>query len=362
MGVFKRHIKSKNGTKSAYWYIRYTAEGRDKWESVGKVGEVTKGIAQAMLDKRKRQVKRGELDEIDAEIPTLQEFSNEYLTYIKYVKRNRSWKSSILHLKKLNEYFEHRKLSQITVKDIDDFKLIRLRDVKPSSLNRELATLSHLFNYAKRQKRYFGENPVSISKLLPEHNQVERTLTLEEEERLLNNCPNYLRVIVVCALNTGMRIGEIISLKWNNVDLDNNVITLEHTNTKNKKSRRIPTNSYLRNLLIEQKLKVGNADHVFLNSKGVPYKRYDSLNQAFRRAKKMAGIENLRFHDLRHSAATRMAESGVSIIAINKILGHADLKTTMRYAHPDDSLKDAVEILGNFNNKCSNFCSNEKSG
>jgi integrase len=265
-------------------------------------------------------------------------------------------------LKKLNEYFEHRKLSQITVKDIDDFKLIRLRDVKPSSLNRELATLSHLFNYAKRQKRYFGENPVSISKLLPEHNQVERTLTLEEEERLLNNCPTHLRVIVVCALNTGMRIGEIISLKWKNVDLDNNVITLEHTNTKNKKSRRIPTNSYLRNLLIEQKLKVGNADHVFLNSKGVSYKRYDSLNQVFRRAKKMGGIENLRFHDLRHSAATRMAESGVSIIAINKILGHADLKTTMRYAHPDDSLKDAVEILGNFNNKCSNFCSNEKSG
>ncbi len=84
---------------------------------------------------------------------------------------------------------------------------------------------------------------------------------------------------------------------------------------------------------------------MFLSSQGTPYKKHDSLNGAFERACKLSTIKGLRFHDLRHTAATRMIEKGVSIVVVNKILGHADLKTTMRYAHPDDSLKDAVEKL-----------------
>jgi len=87
----------------------------------------------------------------------------------------------------------------------------------------------------------------------------------------------------------------------------------------------------------------------FLSSNGSPYKKHDSLNQTFRKALRQAGIEELRFHDLRHTAATRIVESGANIVAVSRILGHADLKTTMRYAHPDNSLKDAVEKLGNFN-------------
>ena len=89
---------------------------------------------------------------------------------------------------------------------------------------------------------------------------------------------------------------------------------------------------------------------MFLGSSGNPYKSHDSLRQAFARALTLAGIEGLRFHDLRHTAVTRMVESGANIVAVSRILGHADLKTTMRYAHPEDSLKDAIEKLGKFNN------------
>ena len=99
---------------------------------------------------------------------------------------------------------------------------------------------------------------------------------------------------------------------------------------------------------MEQKLKVGGSEYAFLSSNGSPYKRHDSLQQAFEGACRRANIKGLRFHDLRHTAATRMIESGASIVAVSSILGHADLKTTMRYAHPEDSLKDAVEKLGNF--------------
>ncbi|MGE5443321.1 MAG: site-specific integrase [Ignavibacteriales bacterium] len=203
-------------------------------------------------------------------------------------------------------------------------------------------------NLAERWKKFFGKNPVSQAGLLILNNQVERILSPEEEERLLACSSPQLRAILICALNTGMRKGEIISLKWSNVDLDSNVITLEATNTKSKKARKIPINSKLRKTLLEEKLKGGGSEYVFLNSNGSPYKRQGSLKQAFGGACRRAGIEGLRFHDLRHTAATRMVESGAKIVAVSRILGHADLKTTMRYAHPEDSLKEAVETLANF--------------
>lgn len=145
-----------------------------------------------------------------------------------------------------------------------------------------------------------------------------------------------------------MRKNEILSLTWINLDLDNNVITIEPTNTKSKTLKRIPINSTLRKVLLEQKLKTGFGEYVFLNPEGHPYRRHDSLKRCFEGACRRAEIKGLRFHDLRHTAATRMVESGASIVAVSKILGHADLKTTMRYSHPDDSLRDAVEKLGNF--------------
>ena len=94
---------------------------------------------------------------------------------------------------------------------------------------------------------------------------------------------------------------------------------------------------------------MGASNYVFLSSKGSPYKRHDSLKQSFTGVYRRAKIKGLRFHDLRHTAATRMIESGASIVAVSKILGHADLKTTMRYAHPEDSLKDALEALSTYN-------------
>jgi len=75
---------------------------------------------------------------------------------------------------------------------------------------------------------------------------------------------------------------------------------------------------------------------------------------------KRAAIRGLRFHDLRHTAATRMAERGANIVAVKEILGHADIKTTMKYFHPGDSLTEAVEKLGNFTQDRSNFRSNEE--
>jgi len=279
MGVYKRIRVHKDGSETTYWYIRYWVNGQEKKESIGKVGTVTKTIAQTHLEERRRQIRLGQLNMLEADIPTLECFSETYINYVRDIKMNRSWKSAILYLKSLNKRLGKKKLSLITPQDIDDYKLARLQKLKPASFNRELACLSHLFNLAKRRKRFFGDNPVSISKLLPENNQIERILTSHEEEILLKNSSSELKAIIICALQTAMRKNEIITLSWDNVDKENNIITIEHTNTKSKKTRKIPINSRLRKILLEQRLKVGSSNYVFLSSKGSPYKRHDSRSE-----------------------------------------------------------------------------------
>lgn len=90
-----------------------------------------------------------------------------------------------------------------------------------------------------------------------------------------------------------MRKGEVISLKWENIDLDNGIITIDQTNAESKKARRIPINSVVRRLLLEQRLMSGGNDYVFLSSKGLPYLRQDSLNRAFSFALQKADIKGV---------------------------------------------------------------------
>lgn len=348
MGVFKRYRKQKDGSKIPYWYIRYWLHKEEKWESVGKVGVVTKGVAQARLGERKRQIRLGLLDMINNEIPTLNEVSEEYIKYQTEVKQKRSWKKDADHLKRFNSILGNLRLSQITAKAIDDYKQTRIAQVKPSTVNRELEVLRHLFYLAKRWKKFYGENPVSESGLLAVNNQMERILTFDEESKLISVSAPHLKPIIITALNTGMRKGEILTLTWGDIDFDNNLITIKHSVSKSKKKRKIPINTALRKILLEQKLKTGWNNYVFLNPEGKPYLRPDSLKRCFEGACKRANIKGLRFHDLRHTAATRMIEKGANIVAVSRILGHSDLKTTMRYAHPDDSLREAVEKVSTF--------------
>ena len=159
-----------------------------------------------------------------------------------------------------------------------------------------------------------------------------------------------------------MRKNELLLLKWSNIDFESNIITVEATNTKNRMKKRIPINSSLRKLLLEQKLKTGLSPYIFLNPEGKAYFGTFSLTTCFENACSRAGIKGLRFHDLRHTAATRLVESGVPLHAVSNLLGHSSVRVTERYSHPDESVKEAVEILGNFNKNCTNFCSSETFG
>ena len=328
-------------------YVGKYKDENGEWvrKTLGRSPSINKTIAREILKVIERKIALGEHDMINAKIPTIKRFSKDYLNHVRFVIQKRSWTRDELCLKHLLSFFGSSKLDKIKPKDIDDFKKYRLSKVKPATVNRELEVLRHMFNLAERWNSFFGKNPVSRSGLLKVNNIKERILTWDEETRVLKTSPHYLRHITICALHTGMRKSEIITLTWNNVDFDKNFILIDQTNSKSKKQRIITINSMLRKLLLEIRIQSLGTEFVFLNSDGLPYKRQDSLNRAFQLALKKANIIGLRFHDLRHTAATRMVESTGNIVAVNKILGHADLKTTMRYAHPHDSLKDAVESL-----------------
>jgi len=353
MGVFKRTRKKSDGKETKYYYIRYMLYGKMKWESVGEVGKVTKSVAEALLAEKKKKIKLGQIDEVNADIPSLPDFAKEFLHYVRDIKKKRSWKKDKVTLRHMIEFFGNKLLSQITPKEIDDYKLHMLNSgYKPASVNRELACLKYLYNLAIRRKRYFSVNPVSEVEYLDEGEGITRVLTPAEEERLLSNSPPLLASIVMIALNTGMRKMEILSLKWDYIDLKKNLIIIPQTNTKAKKTRVIPVNSLVRTVFLEIKIKSQGSSYVFPSESKNGHISW--ITHSFGSSCKRAGINNFRFHDLRHTCATRMLEAGADIVSVSKILGHSDINLTVkRYIHPEQALKNAVEKLAKFNPNCS---------
>ena len=200
------------------------------------------------------------------------------------------------------------------------------KPIAKDTINTVLATLKAFFNMAIRDGKT-DVNPVKEVKFFKEDNKKERILTPEEIQRLLAECNGHLRPIVQIALNTAMRLREILYLKWDNVNFNRNIIVV--TKTKSKKNRNVPMNSLVTETLrgIERK-----SEYVFCDPKtGEPY---HSIKTTFGKALKRAGLEGVRFHDLRHTAATMMVISGVDLVTVKEILGHFSIEMTMHYAHP----------------------------
>jgi len=167
-------------------------------------------------------------------------------------------------------------------------------------------------------------------------------LTKEEIKALYYACPGHLKPIIVVALNTGMRKGEILNLKWDDLDFRQKIIYL--LNTKNNEKKEIPMNQVVFYTLFKVK-KHPESPYVFCNKDGKPY---GSVKTAFRNALKKAGIKNFRFHDLRHTFASHLVMAGVDLNTVKELLGHKDIKMTLRYAHlSPDHKRRAVETLCN---------------
>lgn len=205
-----------------------------------------------------------------------------------------------------------------------------------STIIRYIAVISHLFSIAEKEWQWIKDNPVRAVTKPREPEGRLRYLSDEELSRLLNACTTswnpQLRSLVLVALCTGMRKGELLNLQWSQVDLKSKVVVL--TETKNKTRRHIPLVTPAYNVFLELWKKRSDADQsslfVFPRPDGrgpVDIKRpwYDAV--------KRAKLRDFRFHDLRHSAASFMVMSGATLLDVATVLGHKTLQMSKRYSH-----------------------------
>jgi len=211
--------------------------------------------------------------------------------------------------------------------------------VKPATVNRRLACLKTMFNKAIEWGK-LEFNPMKRVKLLKENNQRIRYLEKDEIKRLIENCSDHLRPIVLLALNKGMRCGEILNLKWDDIDFRQKIIYIR--NSKSGEKREIPMNDIVAATL-QQIKKISLSPYVFANKESRPFKK---VYKGFKAALKRAGINNFTFHDLRHTFASHLVMSGVDLRTVQELLGHKMFNMTLRYAHlsPDHKRK-AVDDL-----------------
>ena len=254
----------------------------------------------------------------------------------------RSYTTSLKHL---NPFFGESNLLSISPKMVSRYKVLRSDEgAAPASLNRELSMLSKAFNLCVREWEWLRDNPASRVPKDKENNERDRWMTKDEEELILDNSPEWLREIVVFNLNTGLRIQELLSLEWSRVNLVRKTIIIQETKNHNPKT--LPLNKIALDVL-NQRSKVRSIKNcfVFFNRKGKKINP-NVLRKSFYTVLRKVGIENLWLHDLRRTFATRLAQAGVDLYKISKLLGHKDIKMTQRYAHHcPDSLRDGVEIL-----------------
>ncbi len=325
------------------WYFEFMYKGRRYYE---RIGAVNKTVAKEIANEIRSQIIRGEYIPQRERSVTFREAAQRYMEWYraKTGARESTVKTHEYRVNILVEYFGKYQLHSITYFTVEHYKKKRLEDgVSKETVNKELTILKSIYNRAKELGLFSGEIP-KIEKFKNTYREEVRYLTKEEAQRLIDACPDWFKPVVIFALNTGLRAGEIFSLKWENVDFENRQIYIEPTYTKTKKVYKIPLNDTAYNLLLELYKNRKPHGYVFTNSRGEPYSvDHKGYRKVFKTACKKAGLKNLRFHDLRHTFASWVAMKSKDIYAVQKLLHHSDLSMTRRYAHlTDDYLREVV--------------------
>jgi integrase len=294
------------------------------------------------------EIKLGKKKELQSS-PTLFSFFEEYKKYAESslsLKYLRSIKQSYSHL--INYYGEESKLLEITHKQMEEFKQwLMLRAPKGYSVY--LRTIRASFSIAK-EWGYITENPFAKIKLRKRQQTKPVFITQEELQKVVVASSNsMLKEIFIFGFNTGCRLGEICSIKWKNIDLEKKTITVgdSENTTKSYKTRLLPMNSAVFNILSKRYNTDLNPQHyVFSKKGGFPFSR-EYISRVFKRSiRKVQLDEQLHFHSIRHGCASTMAMNGVPITTIKEFLGHSSITTTAIYSHCNmKSLEDAVSKL-----------------
>jgi len=368
------------------WYVSYWKDDKKQSRKLGSADALT--VIDARKDARDflARLDRGEEPEkkkVDKKIQ-LGEFIETY--YRPWVETNRkTGKATIAMLCSSFQFLFNQPIEELRKYEIEEWRTKRQNEgTKAASINRLMTALKAVLNWGVDQE-LLKFNPLNRVKPLQEIDSEERTRYLSDNEvvRLMDalnarearmiserNSHNkwlkergkepfpsygegefvdYLKPMVIVALNTGMRRGNLFALVWGDVDFDNKVITLRDTKTKNSsKAQHIRMNDTLTSALtvwFQQSADI-SPDALVFPSTLKAGARMVSVRRSWGKVLKDAQIENCRWHDLRHDFASQLVMEGADLYAVSKALGHTNVKTTQRYAHlsPETQLK-VVELL-----------------
>ncbi len=269
-----------------------------------------------------------------------------------YVKNNN--KPSEYHNKRsilnsdLIPYFGTKQINKITSFSIEQYKnnLIKVKKLAPNSINNKLCVLSKCLKSAQEWGLINVIPKIKLQKVPPQKFDY---LTEEESTKLLMHAKGVIREMILLAIKTGLRFGELIALRWQDINIEERILTVNRNivrkiegSPKNNRTRIVPLTYEIIQML---KNKKQGEQYLFHDRQGNPL-RYNYCFRNLHKTCKKAGLRKIGWHCLRHSFASHLASKNNSIVAIKELLGHSDIKTTMRYAHVNlPVLKETIASL-----------------
>jgi integrase len=322
---------------SGIWWINYYHDGRQHREKIGR-----KSMAVAMYQKRKTQIREGRFFPPRHTQPiAFSEIIDDMLEYSRQHKVKACQRDDVYMSNKLKTAFKGFTVAQVNSQHMERL-LASLADKgrSPSTLNHYHSALSLIFRLAIRNGKA-TQNPAKELRRRKENNARVRFLDADEEAKLHDAVSAVHLAEIYLALNTGMRRGEQYKLRWENVDLERGVITIPRA--KHGEKRHIPINSAARIALLALR-RLG--DGAYVSPTRWRGERKVDQREWFENAVKRAGIPNFRWHDLRHTFASRLVMAGVDLRTVQELMGHKNMTMTLRYAHlAEQHQKDAIERL-----------------
>ena len=248
-------------------------------------------------------------------------------------------------------------LGELTLAEVTPARIVQVRNklltantrrgqrYSQASVNRYCAALRHCLNIGMRQFELLDDNPMRKIKQLTEPRGRVRFLAADEHNALMRECAAHgaaLHLIVTLALSTGARRGELLGLRWSDVNVERGTLTFQQT--KNGERRSVPLVGFAANKMTEfAKVRRSDSELVFPGKRGRPL----AIGKMFSDVLQKAGIDDFHFHDLRHSAASALAMNGATLSEIAEVLGHKTLEMVKRYAHLTEG--HTREVVGRMN-------------
>jgi integrase len=339
MALFKR-------TNSKYWWMKFTFDGQLIQQSTQVANNRD---AQTVESAYRTQLALGKIGiKPQPKAPTFEKAMADFLEWLKieHSTKPRTFTRYYYSCQVLSKFFSKVKINQINSKDIEKFVVERSRQkshktgkpVERKTVNFDLFTLKMMFKRLVDSK-ILREDPARTVKQLSENEPPFHVITEMEEKTYLLACPQPLQDVAAIILETGMRPNELYSLKRESVFLDKNFLRVESGKTKAARRKVFLTKKA--HLILSRRLQKFDGDYVFPQNDINGSKATPDLGVFHLKTINQLGF-SFRLYDCRHTFATRTLESGTDLITLASMLGHANLKMVMRYAHPSENHQAAA--------------------